>query len=322
MNLALFKMHGSKNMFYLLDIESVERIEYISLAKWLCDEKNNGGADGLLMVLPSETAHAKMRVINADGSEASMCGNGLRCVARYICERDRIQETTIETMKAILHVKQEEEMLPNIPTYSVEISPISFDLTTLPMIYEEKNEITNEVLPNFSESIQFSAVSVPNPHLIGIVDKHYIENTTHQDSLATYLNSKNEFTPDGINVSYVYPMSNNEIFVRTYERGVGFTNACGTAMTASALIALKYNYIDEPVVTVYNPGGFVQCFVDIQEKHINLKLIGNATYTHQCEVSINAEPYKFNFYNPMDEAYYYEEIISKYQLKVKKQVQF
>ena len=57
------------------------------MARWLCDPKNDDGADGLLLVLPSDQADAKMRVINADGSEASMCGNGLRCVARYVCEK-------------------------------------------------------------------------------------------------------------------------------------------------------------------------------------------------------------------------------------------
>ena len=322
MELELYKMHGSKNTFYLLDIETLDFLDYITLTKWLCDEKNNGGADGLLIVLPSNVAHARMRVINADGSEASMCGNGLRCVARYICERDHLQETNIETMKATLYVKLEENILPDIPTYSVEISPVSFDLPSLPMTYDVKHQILNEVLPIFSETIQFSAVSVPNPHLIGMVNQYYIEQPTHQESLAKFLNGENEFTPDGVNVSYVYPMSNNEIFVRTFERGVGFTNACGTAMTASALIAYKCGYINEPNVTVYNPGGFVRCFVDIKDQQYKLKLIGNATYIQQCKVSINQDVYTFEAINDIDEAAYYEEIMSDFQLNVKKRIQF
>ena len=322
MELKLYKMHGSKNTFYLLDIETLDFLDYITLTKWLCDENNNGGADGLLIVLPSNVAHARMRVMNADGSEASMCGNGLRCVARYICERDYLQETNIETMKATLHVKLEENMLPGIPTYSVEISPVSFDLHSLPMTYDVKHQILNEVLPIFSETIHFSAVSVPNPHLIGMVDQYYIEQPTHQESLASFLNGENEFTPDGVNVSYVYPMSSNEIFVRTFERGVGFTNACGTAMTASALIAYKYGYINEPIVTVFNPGGFVRCFVDIKDEQYQLKLIGNATYVQQCEISINNGTYTFEMIQDIDEAVYYEEIMRDYQLKVKERIQF
>lgn len=321
MELELYKMHGSKNTFYLLDIETLD-FDYITLTKWLCDENNNGGADGLLIVLPSNVAHARMRVINADGSEASMCGNGLRCVARYICERDQLQETNIETMKAILQVKLEDDMLPNIPTYSVGISPVSFDLHSLPMTYEVKQQILNEVLPIFSETIHFSAVSVPNPHLIGMVNQYYIDQPTHQESLASFLNGENEFTPDGINVSYVYPMSNNEIFVRTFERGVGFTNACGTAMTASALIAYKYGYITEPNVTVYNPGGFVRCFIDFKNDQYQLKLIGNATYIQQCGISINNKVYTFENITDIDEAAYYEKIMYDYRLNVKERIQF
>ena len=306
MELSLYKMHGSKNTFYVLDIESLEIIPYIELTKWLCQQDNNGGADGLLIVLPSDKANAKMHVINADGSEASMCGNGLRCVARYVCERDNIDKAYIETAKVTLHVSKEDEMLPNISTYSVEIGPVSFDLSTLPMSYQNQPEIKNEIVQEFSDSILFTAISIPNPHLIGIVDNYHISNSSHQLSLAHQLNKNSSYTPDGVNVSYVYPMSKDEIFVRTFERGVGFTNACGTAMTASALVAYINNYVTGSLVTVYNPGGFVKCKIEIENDSYHLRLIGNATYIQQLKIQVNQLGFSIICCKMEEEAIIYE----------------
>jgi diaminopimelate epimerase len=293
MQLQLLKVHGSGNTFYLYDTSYETEFDWVQLAQWLCHPENENGADGLLLVLPSNSADAKMRVINADGSEASMCGNGLRCVARYVCEKNNLNEALIETMYANLSVKKEQPIFGQLPTYAVEISPVSFDLHTLPMRYEEKTIIQNELLPAFSSDILFTAVSVPNPHLIGIVDKSFIEDSTHQQTLASYLNGENDYFPDGVNVSYVYPISSDEIFVRTYERGVGFTNACGTAMTASALIAQKFQYVDTNKVTVYNPGGFVQCEVEERNGQYNLSLIGNATEISTFTMEVIGENVKF-----------------------------
>lgn len=272
----LLKVHGSGNLFYLYETKDEQEHDFVALTKWLCDEQNDGGADGLLLVCPSNVALAKMRVINADGSEASMCGNGLRCVARYVCEKHGIEEAQIETMKAVLQVQKEAPAFESLPTYSVEIGPISFELTSLPMDYKGQQTIEHQVIEEFSPTILFSAISVPNPHLIGIVTEYYIKHQSHQHLLANYLNSSNPYCSDGVNVSYVYPISENEIYVRTYERGVGFTNACGTAMTASAYVAFKNGIVSEREVTVYNPGGFVKCQI-IEGETDRLRLIGNAT---------------------------------------------
>ncbi len=244
MERSISKVHGSGNTFYLYETEQGMEHDWVRLTKWLCNTDNEGGADGLLLVLPSITADAKMRVFNADGSEASMCGNGLRCVARHVSEKLNINEAVIETMKANLKVKKEEPIHGTIPTFAVEISPVSFKLNSLPMEYKNQTEISNQLISEFSKDIKFTAVSVPNPHLIGIVDEHYITSKSHQLLLAQYLNGENEYCSDGINVSYAFPMKSDTIFVRTFERGVGFTNACGTAMAASTLVAKMDHLVD------------------------------------------------------------------------------
>ncbi len=298
MEMTLIKVHGSMNTFYML--ESDERDDFAEMAIQLSALDKD--IDGILVILPSSVAHAKMRVFNNDGSEASMCGNGLRCVARYVCERDGIGEAVIETMRASLRVKKEETLNEGIETYAVEISPVLFSLSSLPMSYEGNEEWIHKPLPFVSEEIPFSAVAVPNPHLIGIVPPDLQKDTSHQQKWAQHFNGDNEYFSDGVNVSYVTPVEDG-IFVRTYERGVGFTNACGTAMTASALISCMAGLVPYGDVSVYNPGGMVKCSVSKQGDDIDLLLTGNATYLSVAEFdwSPNGTGSKILSSEPLDE---------------------
>lgn len=273
MELELLKVHGSMNTFYLLEAEEDEG--HGRLAQQLCAFDKT--ADGLLLVAPSKTAAAKMRVFNRDGSEASMCGNGLRCVARYVCERDGVEEAVIETMKADLKVNKEPVLQDGIDMYAVEISPVSFRLKDLPMDFENNRKWVLKPLPFVSEEIAFTAVAVPNPHLIGLVPASLQKDSSHQKQWAEFFNGPNEYFADGVNVSYV-TKADGGIFVKTFERGVGFTNACGTAMTASALVSCLAGLTPFGEVDVYNPGGMVKCSVVEKGGSYELRLTGNATY--------------------------------------------
>ncbi|MGE7623803.1 diaminopimelate epimerase [Viridibacillus sp. NPDC096237] len=314
MTMHLHKVHGSGNTFYIYETTDEKCMDWSRLGVWLCQKGNLGGADGLLLIAPSKKGLAKMRVINADGSEASMCGNGLRCVARYICEKYNVSEALIETMKVVLKVQKEASIFDEIPTYSVEISPVSFELASLPMFYKNKQQICNEVIKEFADDISFTAVSVPNPHLIGIVHSDKIANSHHQERLSSKLNGDNEYCPDGVNVSYVYPMDEDSIYVRTYERGVGFTNACGTAMTASALVSSIEGVVSTGKVTVYNPGGFVQCHVKHNEGQYVLKLIGNATFLAELELT-NENEWLWQSVKETDEQKGYKTLITYAETK-------
>ncbi|ALS73941.1 diaminopimelate epimerase [Planococcus rifietoensis] len=271
--MELLKVHGSMNTFFLY--EGNDREDFPQLTKQLAalDEQ----IDGLLTVSPSTHADAKMRVFNTDGSEASMCGNGLRCVARFVCEREGVDQAVIETMKADLAVQKEPEIDAGVNMYGVEISPVSFQLADLPMTLEEHTEWRQQALPFMDVDIPFTAVAVPNPHLIGIVSKELQKDPSHQEKWAAYFNGDNPYFSDGVNLSYVTPLKEG-IFVRTYERGVGFTDACGTAMTASALVSCLAGLVPFGDVSVFNPGGMVNCSVKSEDGHYQLKLSGNATY--------------------------------------------
>ncbi|WP_025025259.1 diaminopimelate epimerase [Companilactobacillus nodensis] len=291
----LLKVHGSENQFFILDQTKLENQlsddELKQLAIKLCNPKNDilDGADGLLVVNDSkfDDCLGQMRVINADGSEAKMCGNGLRTVSRYLSEKFNKDSFKVETFETNLDVKKSDDFYNNVPAFSVQISPISFAKDDLPFEYQGKLEMINEEVPEFLPKQTFTAVAVPNPHLISFVDE------VDEDDLGEVgqaLNAPNAYFPEGVNVSFCEILDENKLFVQTYERGVGFTNACGTGMSATSLVfaLLNDDYFDpDNDITVYNPGGMVKTNIQLSahKEDSKIHLIGNATFTHNLDVS-------------------------------------
>lgn len=289
----LLKAHGSENQFFILDQTILDKKlndnEVKNLAINLCKNILDG-ADGLLVIDTSDDCLGKMRVINADGSEAKMCGNGLRTVSRYLSEKYQLDHFKVETLESNLLVKRAPDFYSGVPAFSVEISPISFNKVDLPFTYKDLIEMVNAEIPEFVPGEKFSAVAVPNPHLISFVSE--IDHDT-LNGLGQKLNSANEYFPEGVNVSFAKILDTNKLFVQTFERGVGFTNACGTGMSATSLVfALLYpdQFNSNRDITVYNPGGMVKTNIELNptKELSKIHLIGNATFTHTIEVSEEA----------------------------------
>ncbi|RFU65400.1 diaminopimelate epimerase [Peribacillus glennii] len=294
MQLELLKCHGSGNDFLLIDELTKDLCfseeERKGLALLLCNRETGIGADGILYVLKSESCDARMRVFNADGSEASMCGNGLRCVARFAHDVIGKDKLLIETMKADLEVEKTEDIYEGIPTFKVEISPVSFNTGDLPLRIESKT-LLNGKLPELSDSLLFTALAVPNPHLVSIVTNDILDSDV-QENIARKVNGPNDLFPDGVNVSFIKPIEEGHIFVRTFERGVGFTNACGTAMSASTLVTcLNGQNAVEKEISVYNNGGKVKCVVHHNhgEDRYKIDLIGNGTYVYKASIEVDPQ---------------------------------
>ncbi|PEQ93115.1 diaminopimelate epimerase [Bacillus sp. AFS006103] len=325
MQIKLIKGHGSGNDFLIIDEISngyaFTEKERADLAKLLCNRQSDLGADGILFVMQSENADGRMRVFNADGSEASMCGNGLRLVARYVCEHLGRSKAVIETMKANLKVSKQMELEKDIHTYQVEISPVLFELKALPLNLN-KPTLYNERIEELSEDLRFTALAVPNPHLIAIVDDEQLQGDL-QKQLSEKVNGPNELFPDGVNVSFVKHLQPGSIYVRTYERGVGFTNACGTAMSASTLVTCLHGLNTfEDVVNVFNNGGRVQCVVHQNEGKYTIDLIGNATYLYNATVNVDLEQGAFTISSKMElmEQSSYEKLQSEAQRYLKTEI--
>lgn len=290
----LLKVHGSQNAFFILDQTQLQvplaDEELIRFTQTITDPKNKvlGGADGVLVVdRPTRPGSvAQMRVINADGSEASMCGNGLRTVARYVAERDNLTDFKVDTMNASLRVRKEKDLAPGVLAYAVEISPVKFDRTALPFNHLGHDRLLDTLVPELYPGLYFSALAVPNPHLISFVTKEALTGPALEE-LGSWLNGDNPYFSDGVNVNFGYLLGHNKLFVKTFERGVGFTNACGTGMSATSLaLALTHPEaasFNEPI-SVYNPGGMVKTILHRDNHHYWIELIGNATFTHTLTV--------------------------------------
>lgn len=291
----LLKVHGSMNAFFILDqtqlTTPLSDSELVQLATQITNPQTGllGGADGLLVVnQPTrEGAIAQMRVINADGSEASMCGNGLRTVARYLAERDHRTSFKVDTMNANLQVRQEDNLATGVTAFAVEISPVSFDRHALPFDKLGHNRLIDTYVPELLPGLKFTSIAVPNPHLISFVGNRELSDEV-LGGLGQRLNNPNPYFTDGVNVNFAKILGENQLFVRTFERGVGFTNACGTGMSATSLaFALthpKQAKFDQ-AITVYNPGGMVKTIVHHQSGQYWIELVGNATFTHQIDIS-------------------------------------
>lgn len=295
MDIELIKVHGSENDFFILDermlITQLTEEQWKVLTIQLTNRQKGllGGADGLLIVSESQHqgAAGKMRILNADGSEAKMCGNGLRTVARYLAEKNKLSTFLVETNQADLLVKMAPEIWPNVANVQVEISPVSFETNALPFFPPDlENLFIEKKLPELDDGLTFSAVAVPNPHLIAFTD-HETVIGSKLEKIATYLNRPNSLFPNGVNVSFAEVLKEDKLYVRTYERGVGFTSACGTAMAATSLM---YTIVGkgkiEETISVFNPGGMVQTIVH-QKKDGSywMELIGNATFIAEIHLS-------------------------------------
>lgn len=165
---SLLKVHGSQNYFFIIDQTELHtqltNNELISLAKKITNPKTGilDGADGLLVVNKSSHPDAlgQMRVINADGSEASMCGNGLRTVSRYLAEKYHKNKFQVETLNADLRVKKNKDLADGVPAYAVEISPICFKKEALPFDNLGHNRLIDQYVPELYPGLKFTSIAV------------------------------------------------------------------------------------------------------------------------------------------------------------------
>ncbi|MFX1390970.1 MAG: diaminopimelate epimerase [Promethearchaeota archaeon] len=256
-NLTFGKYHGLGNDYILInDIQyNIPDEKKSALVSKLCEQHFSVGADGLIFVCKSMVADIKMRIFNNDGSEAEMCGNGIRCFSKFIYESNIIkkEEITIETIKGIMKAKLK---ITDYIVKSVEIDmgqPI-MKCEEIPVILEDPvDKCINESLVVLDKIFKFTAVSMGNPHAVIFIDKQL-----NDDQLNMYGASieSNERFPNKINTEFVKVISKEESIVRVFERGVGITKSCGTGACASVVAGTVLGIFNENVpITVHNDGG-------------------------------------------------------------------
>jgi len=255
MKIDFVKMHGLGNNFILIDCLSKplgDSLFLSYLAKRLCNRNFGIGADGLILILPSSKADLQMRIFNSDGSEAQMCGNGIRCFAKYAYENKLISKIkfTVETLAGI--------KTPELIFKDKEISGIKVDMgipklkrREIPMEGEDTPTVVDETLRIDSKYIfKITCVSMGNPHCITFVND---VQSIPVDEIGPKIENHPLF-PEKTNVEFIHILNKKEINFRVWERGVGETLACGTGACA-ALVASVLNKKSEHQAIIHLTGG-------------------------------------------------------------------
>lgn len=260
--LEFTKMHGLGNDFVVIDcMDGAENYDFASLAAALCDRHFGIGADGLLIITKSECADAAMRIFNADGTEAQMCGNGIRCIAKYIYDHN-INRSLIPDIETAAGVKK----LRLFTGDDGKIDHVTVDMGK-PVLQTGNIEQTLTIPYGRFNVIP---VSMGNPH--GVV---FVPELKHIDiPLIGSALENHEFWPDKANIEFVELISPNMLRQLTWERGVGETLACGTGACAAAAAAVVSGRCTWPV-EIDLAGGKLS--VDCDKANGNLLMTGAAT---------------------------------------------
>ncbi|MGB9814189.1 MAG: diaminopimelate epimerase [Thermovenabulum sp.] len=274
------KMHGLGNDFIVVDGFKEDITPVVEKAKLICDRHFGIGADGILLLLPSESADVKMRIINSDGSEATMCGNGIRCFAMYVYTRNIVQKRKmeIETLAGIIKpeiiVKHDK-----IEAVKVDMGFYSLLREDIPMLGNPKEEALDFDLTVDGKAFKATAVSMGNPHCVIFTED--VDNV-NLENLGPKIEHHPLF-PKRTNVEFVEVVSQNQLKMRVWERGAGITMACGTGACASAVAAYKKGFVKDEV-TVNLPGG--DLFIQIEEnKRVYMTGPAKEVFSGELELS-------------------------------------
>ena len=278
--LQFTKMHGLGNDFVVVDAISqcLEMEEVPMLSKKLCDRHFGIGADGLILVLPSVENALTMRIFNADGSEPQMCGNGMRCFAKFVYETGRLSQPvfSVSTLAGV--------MVPTLTIENGQVVDIEVDMgeailqrSKIPMLGAQTEVVVREALEVDGASYEVTCVSMGNPHCILFVESLV---DVACDVLGHKIETHSVF-PEKTNVEFVQILNRKEASMLVWERGVGQTLACGTGACAVVVAGVLNGLLDRDA-TVHLPGGDVK--IQWRESDGHVVMTGAAQTVYQGEI--------------------------------------
>ncbi|MDC9725392.1 MAG: diaminopimelate epimerase [Gammaproteobacteria bacterium] len=246
--LKFSKMHGLGNDFVVIDAINQQVNLTASQVIFLADRRRGIGCDQLLLVEESkqEGVDFRYRIFNADGSEVAQCGNGARCFARFVRDKNLTKKDTIavETASGVIYPSLQENS-----EVSVDMGAPRFNPTDIPFIAEQQADSYELTLLN-EQVVTIGAVSMGNPHAVVLVDNIH---TADVETMGPIIESHEQF-PERVNVGFMEVVSKNEVNLRVYERGAGETEACGTGACAAVVIGIRQGVLSSEV-KVTLPGG-------------------------------------------------------------------
>ena len=257
------KMQGLGNDYVYIDAIHQNIENESTLAQFVSNRNFGVGSDGLILICKSDVADFKMRMFNSDGTEAEMCGNGIRCVGKFVYDKGFTSKTqiTIETLAGIkkLELNTKEG---KVETVKVDMGMPILKPEEIPVISKE-NSVKNLKIKKKKKEFIFTCVSMGNPHAVTVVDN------TEKFDVEKYgkVLEINKFFPKRINVEFIQLIDKNNIKMRVWERGAGETLACGTGACAS-VVACVLNKLTDRNVIVQLLGGKLEIEWNEKDNHI------------------------------------------------------
>ena len=274
--IAFTKMHGAGNDYIYIDrFSSPLDFDPSDLAKKMSPRHFSVGADGVVLILPSNVADAKMRMFNLDGSEGKMCGNAIRCVAKYLFDHDLVKKEVI-TVETLSGIKTLRLFTKNgvVSTVSVDMGRAVFTPAEIPVRFAGA-EMVEAPVNVLDKEVKMTAVSMGNPHAViftqGVDELDLAKIGPSYENLSLF--------PERVNTEFAEVIDVRTIKMRVWERGSGETYACGTGASATVAAAVKTGRVPAgESVTVRLLGGDLVITVD---KDCRVMMTGGATEVYQ-----------------------------------------
>lgn len=286
--LSLVKAHGSRNDIFVIDGAPGDHFatpdEIARAVGLLCDRRRGLGGDGAYFVADGGDGTARAWFFNPDGSQALLCGNGMRCAGRILLERHQADSVLVRTGPYVFTVRDRGRTAHGVRQVSVELPPVEF-APAEPIVTEAGpgGTYVDRLLPAFHPSRRVTAVAVPNSHLVTVID-------TYDEAELVETGGRVAKTPAhfpiGANLSFVMPLADDEVFIHTYERGAGLTPSCGSGVAASRAVLSRLGLVEpERPVLVRNPGGVARSLLQpTADGRWQPVLEGNATVVYRAEL--------------------------------------
>lgn len=276
--MRFWKYQGIGNDFVLVDGTAGDLAMDAEWCRRVCDRHYGIGADGVLYVMPGEGTDVTMRIINADGSEAEMCGNGIRCVAKWCVDSGTVgkDEFTIHTLAGDLKAETFRKDDGTVGTVRIDMGAPILDARSVPV--DRDGRFIDEPFDADGVPIRASAVSMGNPHFITFTPL-----TDEQvDRLGPVL-ERHPFFPRKTNVEFCR-VEDGKIHIRVYERGAAWTLACGTGACATTTAAALIGLVPfDTAVDVHLPGGWLKITVDKQLRYVLMEGPAELVFTGETE---------------------------------------
>ena len=278
----ILNAHGSRNDIFVTALtpgDFASEAELRAFVRNLCDRAGPFGGDGVYFYDAARPV-PEAWFFNPDGSSAEFCGNGMRCLGRVILDLRGADTVRIRSGPRDYTVRRGPTTAEGVHQVRLEHPAVDFDPAN-PVVANHQPAVEAS-LPELDPALSFTAVTIPNPHLVAVIDK-YVESDLV--AMGAQVAARHDLFPAGANLSVLLPLAPAEIFVRTFERGAGLTASCGSGMAAARAVYSRIGRAGpEREIVIRNAGGVATASLRVRDAQWFPILEGNATFVYRADI--------------------------------------